>query len=88
MKLLLVIDDYLPDSTKICKYDLVSDLNRVFKSNEVKITPNSDYKIDKSLINSRKDFDYNIPIYAIMIEEMKEWMLSYSKFYGHYNLKK
>ena len=78
----------LTNSTKICKYDLVSDLNRVFKSNEVKITPNSDYKIDKSLINSRKDFDYNIPIYAIMIEEMKEWMLSYSKFYGHYNLKK
>lgn len=78
----------LTNNTKICKYDLVSDLNRVFKSNEVKITPNSDYKIDKSLINSRKDFDYNIPIYAIMIEEMKEWMLSYSKFYGHYNLKK
>lgn len=76
----------LTNNTKICKYDLVSDLNRVFKSNEVKITPNSDYKIDKSLINSRKDFDYNIPIYAIMIEEMKEWMLSYSKFYGHYNL--
>ena len=25
---------------------------------------------------------------SIMIEEMKEWMLSYSKFYGHYNLKK
>ena len=78
----------LTNNTKICKYDLVSDLNRVFKSNEVKITPNSDYKIDKSLINSRKDFDYNIPIYVVMIEEMKEWMLSYSKFYGHYNLKK
>ena len=78
----------LSNNTKIRKYDLVRDFNRVFKRNEVKITPNSDYKIDKSLINSRKDFDYNIPIYAIMIEEMKEWMLSYSKFYGHYNLKK
>lgn len=78
----------LTNNTKICKYDLVGYFNRVFKSNEVEITPNSDYKIDKSLINSRRDFDYNVPIYATMIEEMKEWMLAYNKFYGHYNLKK
>ena len=78
----------LTNNTKICKYDLVREFNRVFKRNEVKITPNSDYKIDKSLINTRKDFDYNIPIYSTMIEEMKEWMLSYRKLYGHYNLKK
>ena len=78
----------LTNNTKICKYNLVRELNRVVKRNEVKITPNSDYKIDKSLINSRKDFDYNIPIYSNMIEEMKEWMLSYRKLYGHYNLKK
>ena len=77
----------LTNNTKICKYDLVRDFNRVFKRNEVKITPNSDYKIDKSLINSRKDFNYNVPIYSTMIEEMKEWMLSYGKFYDHYNLK-
>ena len=77
----------LSNNTKICKYDLVRDFNRVFKRNEVKITPNSDYKIDKSLINSRKDFNYNVPIYSTLIEEMKEWMLSYGKFYGHYNLK-
>ena len=78
----------LTNNTKICKYDLVREFNLVFKNNEVKITPNSDYKIDKSLINSRKDFNYNIPIYSTMIEEMKKWMLSNSKLYGHYNLKK
>lgn len=78
---------HLTNNTIISKYDLLINLNRVFRRNEVKINPNSDYKSNKSIINSRKDFDYNVPTYAIMIKEMKEWMLSNSKFYGNYNLK-
>ncbi len=76
----------LVNNTKICKYDLVSEFNRVFKNGAINIKPASDYRSDKSLINTRTDFDYIVPSYTKMVEEMKEWMLVHNKFYGQYKV--
>lgn len=73
------------NNSKICKYNLVKEFNTVFKGGKTKITPKSDYKVDKSLISTRNDFDYIVPSFNTMIKEMNQWMLNYKDFYRHYN---
>jgi len=74
----------LVNNSKICKFDLLSEFNKTFRNNEVIIKPKSDYKSDKSLINSRTDFNYSIPNYSTMMTEMKSWMRTYDDLYNHY----
>lgn len=62
----------VPDK-KISKYDLLKLINEIFNRN-VEILKSGDYNSDKSLINNRNDFDYNIPNYREMLIELNEWM--------------
>ena len=73
------------NNSKISKYNLLNEINTVFKDGKTKIIPKSDYKVDKSLICTRTDFTYKVPTFKFMIEEMKEWMVMYSAFYAHYD---
>ena len=73
------------NNIKISKYDLLNEINNIYKDGRLKIIPKPDYKVDKSLVCTRTDFTYNIPTYNRMIQEMKEWMVKYSFFYSHYN---
>ena len=72
------------NNSKISKYDLVTEFNNIFKEDKIKITPKSDYKVDKSLINTRTDFDYIVPSYHKMLLDMKEWIVTYNHIYFHY----
>jgi len=75
---------HLVNNDKISKYDLIKEFNSIFKNNEIKINTNCEYRIDKSLINNRKDFDYTVPTYKKMLIEMKEWLDNYSLIYNYY----
>ncbi|TDQ24094.1 SDR family oxidoreductase [Tenacibaculum caenipelagi] len=77
---------HLTNNKKIDKYKLLQEFNTLFKNKSINIIPNSDYKVDKSLINTRSDFDYSVPSYTEMIAEMKNWMEKYNKLYKHYQL--
>jgi dTDP-4-dehydrorhamnose reductase len=74
------------NNSKICKFDLVKEFNSTFRDGEINIISKSDYKVDKSLINTRNDFNYTITSYQIMIKEMKNWILDYKKLYKHYSI--
>lgn len=65
---------------KIDKYSLLKLFNEIFRNNVLTVNPNDYYKIDKSLISIRKDFNYNIPQYAQMLNEMKSWIQSESNY--------
>ena len=45
----------------------------MYAKNEITITKCGNYNTDKSLVNSRKDFDLKIPDYETMFQEMKNW---------------
>jgi dTDP-4-dehydrorhamnose reductase len=75
---------HLVNHEKIAKYDLLKEFNAIFRDNNIIIEGKSDYKVDKSLVNTRNDFDYAVPSYHEMIREMKEWMSHHSSFYKHY----
>ena len=69
---------------KISKYDLINIFNQNFRENKIKVIEDSTYKIDKSLISTRNDFNYNVSSYTDMIFKMKQWMSLYNENYKHY----
>lgn len=75
---------HLVNDYRINKYDLVSLFKETFQRTELEIEPFDDYKVDKSLIRTRHDFDYAVQPYEIMISEMKYWIESHPTFYPHY----
>ena len=76
---------HLTNSEKISKFDLLRIINKVFNL-KLNIKLSSEYKVDKSLINSNKFIDYNVPSYYIMIHEMYKWILNNKESYPQYNL--
>ena len=60
------------NSLGISKYNLVKLINKTFDLN-IDMLQNKDYKIDKTLLNTKIQ-NYNFPSYIIMIEEMKDWI--------------
>ena len=74
------------NNTKISKFDLINEFNSNFRDGGINILSKSDYKVDKSLINTRDDFNYTINSYKIMIKEMKNWILDYKNIYKHYSI--
>lgn len=65
---------------KIDKYSLLKLFNEIFRNNLITVNPYDDYKVDKSLISIRKDFNYNVPQYAQMLKEMKSWIQSENNY--------
>ena len=72
------------NNSKISKYNLVTIFNTIFRDNSIKINEKPQYKVDKSLICTRNDFNYNVSSYTDMIFKMKQWMALYNENYIHY----
>lgn len=72
---------------KINKYELLNLFNRYIRKTPINIVPVDRFVADKSLVRTRFDeFDYMIPGYEKMIEELGEWMRDHKKLYVHYDL--
>jgi len=74
---------HLVNNHKISKYHLLELMKIEFKKNIVLLSDN-EYKIDKSLVNTRNDFSFEIKNYAEMISDMKYWIEDNKIFYPHY----
>lgn len=74
----------LVNNNTINKFELLNLFNYHFRDNQLLINSSDKVKIDKSLINNRTDFEFNVPSYEVMIEEMKEWILNHKELYHHY----
>lgn len=74
----------LVNNASINKFDLLLLFNEHFKDGKITILPDSKVKLDKTLLNQRKNFNFKVPSYEQMIIEMKDWIDSHSSFYPHY----
>jgi dTDP-4-dehydrorhamnose reductase len=74
----------LVNNETISKYELLKLFNKYMKNNEIKIVPSDNLSLDKSLINNRTDFSFQVPSYETMVVGMKEWIDNHSEFYPHY----
>lgn len=48
------------------------------------IVPDDSVKVNKSLVNTRTDFTFEVPSYEQMIVEMKDWVQQHQDLYPHY----
>ncbi|MEI6266707.1 MAG: sugar nucleotide-binding protein [bacterium] len=76
----------VPDKN-ISKYDLVSTFKEVFNRTDIEIEAREGVVADKSLLNTRSDFDFAVPSYEVMIKDMKKWVIGHKEFYPHYKIK-
>ena len=64
---------HLVNNQKINKYELLL-LFKKWMKKEIKVLKDDSYVSDKSIINTRTDFNFEIPSYEKMIEEMSIWI--------------
>lgn len=75
----------VPDAT-IDKYSLLMLFQKIFDKEDLGIVKNTEYAVDKSLINTRKDFDFKVRNYEEQIKDMKNWIEAHRNIYPHYFL--
>ncbi len=78
---------HLVPEESISKHQLLLLFKAAMQLDSIDVQPFNNEPLDKSLVNTRKDFDYKVPNYKIMIEEMREWILSHPSLYPHYSIK-
>ncbi|MFD0673622.1 sugar nucleotide-binding protein [Cohnella sp. GCM10027633] len=75
---------HLVNNRKITKYDLLLLFNRIIRREPIEIMPSDTVQIDKSLINNRTDFSFQVPTYEKMVNDMKTWIDDHRELYPHY----
>ena len=74
----------LVSNESISKLNLLCLFNKHIRNDSINILPNTNLNIDKTLINTRKDFTFKVPSYEEMVIEMKEWIYEHRNLYPHY----
>ncbi|UQD51858.1 SDR family NAD(P)-dependent oxidoreductase [Bacillus methanolicus] len=67
---------HLCTKEKISKYELLKLIQKIFDKNDVEIVPDSEIVLDRTILSTRDDFQYNVPNYESMLVELRDWMLS------------
>jgi dTDP-4-dehydrorhamnose reductase len=73
----------LSSNTKISKYHLLKLFANIWNK-KIEIIPTENYQIDKSLICTRTDFNFEILDFEKMLIETKLWMNEHPNYYHHY----
>ena len=77
---------HLVPSEPISKLNLVRLFNEFFKKNTVKVIEDARDMPDKTLVNTRKDFTFEIGSYLEQISSMKQWVKEHYELYPHYKI--
>ncbi len=77
---------HLTPSNSISKFELLGIFKDVFRRKDITISPSAEVISDKTLVTSRTDFDYRVPDYSDMVEEMKKWIMAHKNLYPHYRM--
>lgn len=75
---------HLTPKENINKFELLKLFKTIFNRDDITIEPKDNESTDKTLINTRTDFDFKVNDYPTMIREMKEWVDQHKDFYPHY----
>lgn len=75
---------HLVPPVPISKYYLLLLFNEIFNKDKLSILPKETIPLNKTLINTREDFNFKINNYFILLHEMKRWITDHPEFYKHY----
>lgn len=65
---------HLGSDEKISKAALLKLIQQIFKKTDVEIIPDSFINLDRTIKNTRNDFQYKMPTYEAMLVELRDWM--------------
>ncbi|WP_409341798.1 SDR family oxidoreductase [Paenibacillus sp. MBLB4367] len=65
---------HLTAADKASKCELLRMFQAAFDKEDVTIVPDDAIRLDRTLRNTRSDFDPKVPALSVMISEMREWM--------------
>jgi dTDP-4-dehydrorhamnose reductase len=74
----------LVNNESISKFELLRLFNKHMRDETVTILPSDKVNLNKSLVNNRKDFSFEVPSYEQMVIEMKGWICNHKELYPHY----
>lgn len=77
---------HLVPEEAISKLRLLELFNKTLRKTPVEILPDDALATDKSLVNTRRDFDFTVPGYPEMAEELRHWLQNHAALYPHYDL--
>lgn len=77
---------HLIPKKKISKYELLLLFKQIWNRKNVRIGKFEKLGVDKSLTNSRKDFNYRVKDYREMLKELYEWMKNHPRLYKQYEI--
>ena len=75
---------HLVQSKSISKYELLCLFKKIFSRDDITIKSVDGTFLDKTLVNTRRDFNFTVHDYKTMIESMRQWTDDHSEFYKHY----
>lgn len=76
---------HLVNNEFISKYDLLVLFNKHFCGNQVEIKADDGAVQKKILVNTRTDFDFQVPSYEQMVQECVDWVKKHPASYIHYS---
>jgi len=59
---------------KVSKYELLQMIQTTFGKRDVKIIPYDAIRLDRSIKNTRTDFQHDVPALPVMLQELRDWM--------------
>lgn len=65
---------HLGSNQKVSKYHLLTLFKKIFNKTDLEIIPDSTISQDRTIKNTRTDFQYTLPNYEEMLTELKGWM--------------
>lgn len=73
----------LVPNESISKYDLLKLFVKVFNRKDIKVNPSDGVALNKTLVNTRTDFNFSVSDYETMLTEMNNWIKKHD-IYPHY----
>ena len=74
----------IANESKISKYDLLNLMKSEFNKDDIEIEKFEDIHCDKSLISLKKDFNYEVNPYEVMLKDIHVWMEENKSIYKLY----
>lgn len=75
---------HLTNGVAINKYELLKLFNQIFRNGNVEVKKIDGWNLNKTLINTRKDFEFQVPSYETMLKEELEWIKDHAELYPAY----
>jgi dTDP-4-dehydrorhamnose reductase len=75
---------HLVPQGNISKHDLLMLFIETFDRDDISVQADDRLSLDKTLVNTRSDFDFVVKEYPSMIQDMKQWIDQHSDLYPHY----